>query len=84
MPDIKLLRTHTHAGQPHAAGDVINVDPATADWLTTHGVGTPVTHQPPKSAAAEAGEPASALDRAINYFKPHHADPDTHGDDHEH
>jgi hypothetical protein len=36
---IKLLKTHTHAGQVHFAGSVLEVDEMTASWLILRGVG---------------------------------------------
>lgn len=39
MYRIKLLKTHTHAGQVHFAGQVLEVDEMTASWLIQHGVG---------------------------------------------
>ena len=38
---VVLNRPHTHAGQRHAAGAVIDVDVTTADWLVSHGVAKP-------------------------------------------
>lgn len=31
--DVRLLKPHTHAGQALDKGEVIQVDPRTADWL---------------------------------------------------
>ncbi len=42
MPQIELLKTHTHAGVEHGAGAVIDVDDSTAHWLIEHGVGQAV------------------------------------------
>ncbi len=39
MYRIKLLKTHTHAGQVHFAGSVLEVDEMTASWLIQRGVG---------------------------------------------
>ena len=39
MPQIELLKIHTHAGVELGAGSVINVDELTAQWLIEHGVG---------------------------------------------
>lgn len=41
MIAIELKAPHTHAGRDYAAGAVIDVDTATADWLVAHGVGRP-------------------------------------------
>lgn len=39
MYRIKLLKTHTHAGEVHFPGSVLEVDEMTANWLIQHGVG---------------------------------------------
>ncbi|SFM13074.1 DUF7210 family protein [Nitrosomonas communis] len=39
MYRIKLLKTHTHEGQVHFAGHVLEVDEMTASWLIKHNVG---------------------------------------------
>ena len=36
-----LMRPHTHAGKSHQAGDRIEVDGPTADWLIAHDIATP-------------------------------------------
>lgn len=41
MTSLRLLRPHTHAGQPMAIGDRLDVNPLTADWLLTHGIARP-------------------------------------------
>ena len=38
MPQLVLLKPHTHAGKPGAIGDRIEVDASTAEWLMTHAV----------------------------------------------
>lgn len=35
---VTLLKPHTHAGQSSAAGEIIDVDAATAQWLADNGV----------------------------------------------
>ena len=42
MPQIELLKRHTHAGVEQRAGSVIDVDELTAQWLIEHGVGQAV------------------------------------------
>ena len=42
MPQIELLKIHTHAGVEQGAGSVIDVDELTAHWLIEHGVGQAV------------------------------------------
>lgn len=39
MPQIELLKRHTHAGVEQDPGSVIDVDDLTAQWLIEHGVG---------------------------------------------
>ena len=39
MPQIELLKRHTHAGVEQRAGSVIDVDDITAHWLIEQGVG---------------------------------------------
>lgn len=36
MPQLVLLKPHTHAGKPAAIGDRIEVDASTAEWLLAH------------------------------------------------
>ena len=43
MPQIELLKIHTHAGVEHGAGAVIDVDGRTANWLIENGVGHAAT-----------------------------------------
>jgi hypothetical protein len=35
---VKLLKPHTNAGTDYHAGDILDVDEATAQWLIEHGV----------------------------------------------
>jgi len=48
MPHLVLKRPHTHAGQAFEAGERIDVEASTADWLIAHGVAAPVA-EPSKS-----------------------------------
>ena len=41
MTRLVLKRPHTHAGQAFQAGDRIDVDATTADWLIAHGIAAP-------------------------------------------
>ena len=41
MTRLVLTRPHTHAGKAFQAGDRIDVEAATADWLIAHGVAAP-------------------------------------------
>ena len=38
MTHIVLTRPHTHAGKPHTAGERLDVDGGTADWLVANGI----------------------------------------------
>ena len=38
MTYIVLTQPHTHAGQAHKAGDRLDVDSGTADWLIANGI----------------------------------------------
>ena len=48
MTRLVLKRPHTHAGKAFQAGDRIDVDATTADWLIAHGVAAPDA-VPPKA-----------------------------------
>ena len=38
MTAIVLTLPHTHAGKPHAAGERLDVERGTADWLIANGI----------------------------------------------
>ena len=38
MTSIVLTHPHTHAGQAHKAGERLDVDGSTADWLIANGI----------------------------------------------
>ena len=38
MTSIVLTQPHTHAGRAHKAGDRLDVDGGTADWLIANGI----------------------------------------------
>ncbi len=38
MTSIVLIQPHTHAGQAHKAGDRLDVDGGSADWLIANGI----------------------------------------------
>lgn len=60
MPQIELLKIHTHAGVEHGAGAVIDVDGSTANWLIEHGVGQAVgSAEPRRSRQNEASQTTS-------------------------
>lgn len=83
MITVTLLRAHTHAGIPYAAGRRLHVDAATAAWLAQHGVVQPAKPKTLKSAAPAAGEPAAAPGPTSIPSAPRIAGTDTTGDDHE-
>ena len=60
MPQIELLKIHTHAGVEHGAGSVIDVDDSTANWLIEHAVGQAATSaEPRRSRHNEASQATS-------------------------
>ena len=62
MTRLVLNRPHTHAGQAFRAGDRIDVDATTADWLIAHGVAAPDA-VPPKTEP-EPADPKPDLPRS--------------------
>jgi len=42
MPQVELLKPHTHAGVDHAPGAVIELDDDLARWLSDLGIARPV------------------------------------------
>lgn len=48
MTRLVLKRPHTHAGKAFEAGDRIDVDATTANWLIAHGIAAPGA-APPKA-----------------------------------
>ena len=42
MTALVLQQPHTHAGKTYAAGDRLEADPASADWLVANGIARPV------------------------------------------
>ena len=38
MTQLVLTRPHTHAGKTYGAGDRIEIDATSADWLIAHGI----------------------------------------------
>ena len=53
MTRLLLKRPHTHAGRAHEAGERLDVDGSTADWLIAHGVAAP--DAVPQKADPESG-----------------------------
>ncbi|SFL93244.1 DUF7210 family protein [Nitrosomonas communis] len=56
MYRIKLLKTHTHEGQVHFAGHVLEVDEMTASWLIQYSVGKAAD----EIASSSSEDPASS------------------------
>lgn len=55
---VRLLKPHTHAGKPFAAGEIIaadQLDPVTADWLIAHRIGVTAAYvaTPPTATASK-------------------------------
>ena len=64
MPQLVLLKSHTHAGKPGAIGDRIEVDAATAEWLLAHAVAEiAASDQIPQKVPTES--------RTSEYLQPH-------------
>lgn len=61
MPQIELLKIHTHAGIEHGAGTVINVDDSTANWFIEHGVGQAATSEEARRSRHTEANQASPL-----------------------
>ena len=61
MPQIELLKIHTHAGVEHGAGSVIDVDGSTANWLIEHGVGQATTAAEPRRSRHNEATPVSPI-----------------------
>ncbi|MCB1889178.1 MAG: hypothetical protein KDH20_16340 [Rhodocyclaceae bacterium] len=62
MTPFVLKRPHTHAGMAYQAGDRIDVEATTADWLIAHGVAAPDAVPPkadPESADLKPDLPRS-------------------------
>lgn len=85
MPDIRLLKPHTHNGRDYPPDAVLTVDAATAAWLLAQHIGVvaaPDIAEPVAPAIVGAVKDAW---RAITHpsAPPPAADTDTTGDDHE-
>lgn len=64
MYRIKLLKTHTHAGEMHFAGSVLEVDELTASWLIQNGVGQ-AAGEAANTAVKEPATPKTKPNRKI-------------------
>lgn len=94
MKRLTLLVPHTHAGQPHAAGDTVTVSHADAEWLLDRRLATLSRNQrtqasPNKPTAEESSTTSASVvgtDPTATSSKPtqpQSADSVTTGDDHE-
>ena len=54
MTSIVLTQAHTHAGKPHKAGERLDVDSGSTDWLIANGVAR-LDRQPEPAPPAESG-----------------------------
>ena len=61
MPQIELLKNHTHASVEQGAGAVIDVDDSTAHWLIEHGVGQATTSSEPRRSRHNEAIPVSPI-----------------------
>ncbi len=50
MTSLVLQRPHTHAGESFKAGERLDVDGGTADWLVANGIARHIS-EPPADAA---------------------------------
>lgn len=57
MTSVVLTRPHTHAGKPHAAGDQLDVERGTADWLVANGIARHDRQPAPAPAPEGDGAP---------------------------
>ena len=57
MTSIVLTQPHTHAGQPHKAGERLDVDGSTADWLIANGIARQPEPQPEGDSAPIEAKP---------------------------
>lgn len=57
---VQLIQPHTHAGQPYAPDDVIEVTEPEAEWLKAHGIvqqGNTQSRWPPAAPIDEDRDP---------------------------
>lgn len=63
MPQIELLKIHTHAGIEQGAGSVIDVDECTAQWLVEHDVGQAAAPAEPRRVRLNEANPRSTANK---------------------
>lgn len=59
MTFIVLTQAHTHAGKPYKAGERLDVDSSSADWLIANGVAR-LDRQPEPAPPPEGGRPTES------------------------
>lgn len=67
MPQLVLLKPHTHAGKPAAIGDRIEVDASTAEWLLAHEI-VEITEI---SASDQTPQKVPPVSKPPEAFQPH-------------
>lgn len=70
MTQLTLLRPHTHAGKAFSAGDLIDVPPAAARWLTDHGLAHPAAAPPGAPPAQDDADAGPVATPAMPISKP--------------
>ena len=61
MTSVVLTRPHTHAGKPRAAGDRLDVERGTADWLVANGIARHDRQPAPAPAPEGDGTPVEPI-----------------------
>ena len=61
MPEITLLKNHTHAGVMYLAGVSLQVDPATQQWLIDQDIAAVKAGKSVDISASTASPPSSSL-----------------------
>lgn len=57
MTSIVLTQAHTHAGKPYKAGERLDVDSSSADWLMANGVARHDRQPDPVPSPEGSGKP---------------------------
>ena len=60
MTSIVLTQAHTHAGKPYKAGERLDVDSSSADWLIANGVARLDRHPEPAPPPEGGGKPTES------------------------